>query len=318
MHSDDKENVKQVIEYSIRTKLFKNFECRIIRADNRIITVNGVGELLLDEEGNATHILGAVQDITEQKQAEAEIKKLNEELEARVTERTSQLNKVNKELEAFAYSVSHDLRAPIRHIDGFLSLMYSNISEPEEKVKTYFQKISAASKRMSEMIDGLLKFSRLGRASIDFVSVDISDLVNEILENLKPDYSQRTIKWDIKTLPVVSGDMSLLRIAFENVISNAIKYTAEEEQAEIEVGVCHQQKDNVCIYIKDNGAGFDMTYKEKLFGVFQRLHSSNEFEGIGIGLANAKQIISKHNGKIDAVSEVDKGSIFYITLPILN
>jgi light-regulated signal transduction histidine kinase (bacteriophytochrome) len=233
-------------------------------------------------------------------------------------ESTSQLQKVNDELEGFAYSVSHDLRAPLRHIDGFLSLMYANIEQDSEVIDGYYQKISEASKRMAVMIDALLRFSRLGRANLKLEPVNIHQLINEIINQEKIKYQQRKILWKVNDLPIVPGDYELLRIAFENIIHNSIKYTTNKPEAIIEVGICTKIRKKVCIFFKDNGISFNMNYKEKLFGVFQTLHSSDDYDGVGIGLAISNQIITKHNGTIDAISELDEGAIFYVTLPLID
>jgi PAS domain S-box-containing protein len=265
--------------------------------------------------GNQDRMLVVVRNITERKLAEEEIRGLNTELESKVIKRTAQLKKVNEDLEAFTYSVSHDLRAPIRHINGFIRLLDNAIKESEPKARNYIDKITQSSKNMSAMIDALLKFSRLGRANLKVRNVDLTGLINNIIVLFEPDYTGRNVKWKIENLPKVFADPELLKIAFQNILSNAIKYTSKMERAVIEIGEIKKCKTgNVCIYVRDNGAGFDMNYKDKLFGVFQRLHKE-DFEGIGIGLANVKQIIEKHGGGIDAESEIGKGATFYITLP---
>ena len=318
VHPEDKEIMANYFQNEVIGKQQPfNKEYRIIRKnDDQIRWLHGVGKLYFDNNGTLTHMLGTIQDITERKLIEEERKMMNLELENRVKERTAQLHQANKDLESFAYSVSHDLRAPIRHIDGFMRLMQNAIKPIDEKVEGYFNKIAVSSKNMSTMIDELLQFSRLGRTDLKTRSIDLSNIIEDVITQLKPDYEGRNINWNISKLPMAFGDPGLLKIAFENIISNAIKYTANKEQAIIEIGekeTC--QTGSVCIFIKDNGAGFDMDYKEKLFGVFQRLHKSEEFEGTGIGLANVNQIIIKHGGKIDAESEVNKGATFFITLP---
>jgi PAS domain S-box-containing protein len=253
--------------------------------------------------------------IAERDVAVKEINLLNENLEKKVKERTYQLERLNNDLESFAYSVSHDLRAPLRHIDGFVKLMYSQINNPAPNITSYFEKIEASSKRMSVMIDDLLTFSRLGRKELVMSSVDLNLFVSEIIEQLTPDTSNRKINWNIHYLPEVYGDKNLLRMVLENLISNAIKYTSKKEEALIEIGSTKLEDNNTEIFIKDNGAGFDMKYADKLFGVFQRLHLNEDFEGTGIGLANVKQIVTKHNGSVRAEGKIDEGAIFYITLP---
>jgi PAS domain S-box-containing protein len=255
-------------------------------------------------------------NITEIKKAEKSIKILNMELEEKVKERTAQLEQVNKDLEAFAYSVSHDLRAPLRHVDGFVRLLYSNIPSPSTAMASYFEKINSSSKRMSSMIDELLTFSRLGRKELTLEPVDLNVLVNEVIEEFRPDYAQRFIEWKTRKIPMLKGDKTLLKVVFENLISNAIKYTSKKEVAIIEIGAIKVSDQQISIYVKDNGVGFDMSYSNKLFGVFQRLHSNEEFEGIGIGLANVNRIILKHKGGIHAEAKINEGATFIITLPV--
>ncbi|MFT3737893.1 MAG: PAS domain S-box protein [Breznakibacter sp.] len=262
-------------------------------------------------------MLFIVRDITERKKHENQIRILNEQLERKVEERTLQLAQANKDLEAFSYSVSHDLRAPLRHVDGFMRLMYAQIQNPSDAVKAYYEKINSASHRMSAMIDDLLQFSRLGRKEITYLKVDMQQVVDEIIEQISPDVANRRIEWIVGQLPMVEGDKSLLRIAFENLIDNAVKYTSKRSGATIEIGSVPIDNAHVDIYIKDNGVGFNMAYVDKLFGVFQRLHSSDEFEGSGIGLANVKRIIQRHGGNIKVDAAVDQGATFFVTLKAL-
>lgn len=246
------------------------------------------------------------------------IEVINRMLEQKIEERTAQLRQANKDLESFSFSVSHDLRAPLRHIDGFIGLMKNAIKPIEPKVQDYFNKIDISSKGMSEMIDELLKFSRLGRAELRLQKVNLSVVVNDIIDEFKPDYEKRNILWKNNIQSMVKGDPVLLRVVFENLISNALKYTSKEDIAEIELGENNIGNEFTCVFIKDNGVGFDMAFKDQLFGVFKRLHRQEEFEGIGIGLAHVQQIVTKHGGTIDVESELNKGTTFFINLPESN
>ncbi len=317
IHPEDRDDIVNDYKNTLfEKKLPFDREYRIIRKHTHETKwIHSYGKAYLDDEGNIVTILGTVQDITERKLVEGHRKRINSILEHKVNERTIQLKQANKDLESFAYSVSHDLRAPIRHIDGFLQLLRKNIEPTEPKTANYLKKIDMATKGMSVMIDELLKFSRLGRADIKLKDVNFNQIIKDIIEQFKPDYEQRIIEWKIGHIKHIRGDQNLLKIVMENIISNAIKYTSKKEIAIIEIR--EHKSDNNCVtfIVKDNGAGFDMAYKDKLFGVFQRLHKKDDFEGIGIGLANVKQILEKHNGSIDVEATPDKGATFFITLP---
>lgn len=267
-----------------------------------------------DENGEPLNSIGIVKDITERKLADMELANYRDHLEKLVKERTIQLEHTNKELEAFAYSISHDLRAPLRHINGFANILKRKLGNAPENVREYIELITGSSKRMGTMIDGLLHFSRLGRKKITKANVDLNKIVREVIRQFEPDTEHRQIHWKVNRLPTLQGDPELLKIVFENLISNAIKYTQTTPNAVIEINSLPTHEHNCCIYIKDNGVGFNMNYADKLFGVFQRLHNDEEFEGTGIGLAHAQQIVKKHGGNIRATGIPGEGAIFYVTL----
>jgi PAS domain S-box-containing protein len=268
-----------------------------------------------DAAGNVVNVLCIARDVTEQKQAEAEINKLNQELEQRVVDRTAQLEAANKELEAFAYSVSHDLRAPLRHIDGFIELLQNKARTLlDEKGQHYMTMIADSAGQMGKLIDDLLSFSRMGRNEMITGQVDLGGLVDEVVRQFGPETENRNVEWNIAGLPLVRGDRSMLKIVFTNLISNALKFTRPREHPRIEIG-SSQDLNEAVISISDNGVGFDMEYADKLFGVFQRLHRQEDFEGTGIGLANVRRIVNRHGGRTWAEGKVDCGATFYLSLP---
>ncbi len=251
----------------------------------------------------------------ERDRAQEEILNLNANLERKVAERTALLESANKELETFSYSVSHDLRAPLRHINGYLELlMKKNTDQLDEKGKHYIKSIHESSSHMGHLIDDLLNFSRTGRMEMKLDTIDMNNVIKDALSILEEETKDRKIEWKIDPMPKVFADYTMMRQVWVNLLSNAIKYTGKRETALIQTG-WRTENNNYIFFVKDNGAGFDARYAQKLFGVFQRLHSNEEFEGTGIGLANVRQVIHKHGGRCWAEGEVDKGATFYFTLP---
>ena len=238
------------------------------------------------------------------------------DLERQVAERTAQLEAANKELEAFAYSVSHDLRAPLRHIDGFLELLQKRTAKTfDEKSQHYMATITDSARHMGILIDDLLSFSRMGRSEMVKSQVDLGELVHDVIRELRPEAEGRDVQWKISPLPLVTGDRAMLRVVLVNLISNALKFTRSRKTAQIEVGYEEKNETETVIFVHDNGVGFDMNYFDKLFGVFQRLHRQEDFEGTGIGLANVRRIINRHGGRAWADGQVDHGATFYFSLP---
>jgi PAS domain S-box-containing protein len=255
---------------------------------------------------------GVSTDVTARKIAEHKIVQLNTDLQKRAL----QLEAANKELESFSYSVSHDLRAPLRHIDGFVDMFRRhNGDKLDDKGSRYLKIIAQAAKQMGCLIDDLLVFSRMGRAELRHTNVDMNALAHEAIESLQQELAGRAVNWKIAELPVVQADPTMLRQVLVNLIANAAKYTRPRNPAEIEIGCNRGETGELVFFVKDNGVGFDMQYVHKLFGVFQRLHRSDEFEGTGIGLANVRRIIQRHGGRTWAEGKIDGGATFYYTLP---
>jgi signal transduction histidine kinase len=256
-------------------------------------------------------LLGAVyylihHDVTARRRVAAELQRRGELLQA-----------ANKELEAFSYSVSHDLRAPLRHIDGYAALLAKSAGPSlNENAQRYLQTISESAKQMGQLIDDLLVFSRMGRQDMLFTTVNLNELVKTVIHDLRLDLQGREISWTIGQLPDVPGDPAMLRQVYTNLLSNAVKFTATRPMPRIEVGAAPSAPGEVNLFVSDNGVGFDMQYAHKLFGVFQRLHRNDEFEGTGIGLANVRRIIHRHGGRTWAEGALDQGATFYFSLPL--
>jgi PAS domain S-box-containing protein len=269
-----------------------------------------------DETGRITGIIGFAVDITERKRAEEKIYSLNADLERRVEERTRALAEANKELESFSYSVSHDLRAPLRHIGGFLDLLQKKAGAAlDAKCQRYVNLISESAKEMGTLIDDLLSFSRMGRAEMRATQLDFEQLTQDAIKEFGPDTTGRDVVWKIAPLPTVQADPAMMRQVMLNLISNALKYSRSRTRAEIEIGCPPDDDGEHVFFVRDNGVGFDMKYADKLFGVFQRLHEADQFEGTGIGLANVQRIISRHGGRTWGEGIVDGGATFYFSIP---
>src|SRR4029079_15834935 len=281
-------------------------------------------ERLLTNIQEREDVENALRDqLTERKLGEEALRRSRDEVDMKVKQRTGELGKinddlqsVNKELETFAYSVSHDLRAPLRHIAGFTELLLKD-AEPvlDDKSRRHITRILQSTSRMDSLVDDLLAFSRIGRAEPQKTTFNLEQLVKDAIREIAPDTQGRKIIWRIGTLPICYGDPSLLQLVFSNLVSNAVKFTRTRPQAEIEIGSLNHTADEPVVFIKDNGVCFDMKYKDKLFGVFHRLHSQEAFEGTGIGLATVQRIVDRHGGRVWAEALVNNGATFYVGLP---
>ena len=311
IHPEDRERTADLWARSVGSRSFYHTEYRMRRNDGeyRDMAVHGVPVLELD--GTIREWVGTCADITDRVQAEEEVRKLNEKLEKRVVERTAELEAANRELEAFAYSVSHDLRAPLRAVDGFSRILLDEYGpQLPAEAQHYLQVARDNALHMGDLIDGLLAFSRLGRQSLHKQTVEPVDLVRQVLEDLRLEQIGRRVKITVGHLPVCEADPLLLKQVFVNLLSNALKYSRTRESACIEIATA----DSTAYYVRDNGVGFDMRYADKLFGVFQRLHRAEEYEGTGVGLAIVQRIVHRHGGRVWADGGIDRGATFYFTL----
>ena len=281
------------------------------------IWVEASANPLKDKDGVVHGGVAAFRDITRRKADEREILKLNDELELRVAERTAQLETANKELEAFSYSVSHDLRAPLRHISGFSQLLVEEFgSTLDPNAQQYLERIQAGAQKMGVLVDELLNLARVGRHALNLQPTQLNAMVAEVIAILQPDCQGRQVEWIIADLPAAACDPVLVKQIFQNLLANALKFTRPRARAVIEVSHREEEDGRPVFMVRDNGVGFSMKYVDKLFGVFQRLHRVEEFEGTGIGLVTVQRIVRKHGGQVWAEGELDKGAAFYFTLEV--
>jgi signal transduction histidine kinase len=303
------EKVSRGDDYSIRAKKYGNDELGHFTDsfNNMLAQIHTQNEAL---RKNEEQLRGALQ-ATEA--AAQEVRALNAELENRVAHRTAELAATNQELEAFAYSVSHDLRAPLRHIDAYAQILEEDIEKNPADARQYLGRIRLGVQNMGRLVDDLLKLSRIGRVEPKFETVALNPIVDEVLAEMKLEIENRAVEWRIAKLPRATVDAGLIKQVFANLISNAVKYSRPRALAIIEIGA-EPAGGGIAIFVRDNGVGFNMKYAHKLFGVFQRLHRMEDFEGTGVGLATVERIVRLHGGKIWVNAELDKGATFHFTL----
>jgi PAS domain S-box-containing protein len=290
-----------------------DLEFEVVRKDGTTFPVSLSATAIRDADGTFIASRSTLFDITERKHVEHRIRRLNMDLQLQ----NARLEIANKELESFSYSISHDLRAPLRHIDGFAGLLAQHASQTlDDKGRRFISVISESAKRMGRLIDDLLTFSRMGRTVMDEIEIDHDQLVAAVIRDGRFEATP-AIQWHVSPLPRVRADAAMLRQVWVNLIDNAVKYSAQSTPPRIEIGAFTDSADptEFVFFVKDNGVGFDMKYAAKLFGVFQRLHTDAEFEGTGIGLANVRRIVTRHGGRSWAESSVGAGSTFYFSLP---
>jgi signal transduction histidine kinase len=298
-------------DYSLRAERFGDDELgRLTDAFNSMLSHVEEQDAALRAQGDQLR-----EEVQHRTQAEGAVRALNADLERRVAERTEALAAANRELEAFSYSVSHDLRAPLRHVIGFVELLQRETAgRISERGERHMQTIRKAGASMGQLIDDLLAFSRMSRTEMQSVDVPLDALIGDTVHDLEASLRDRRIHWEIQPLPVVRGDKAMLKQVFVNLIENSVKYTSRREVANITIGHLESDSRLAVIFVRDDGAGFDMRYAQKLFGVFQRLHRAEEFEGTGIGLATVQRIVGRHGGRVWAESVVDQGATFYVEL----
>jgi PAS domain S-box-containing protein len=314
VHPLDRARAATIVEAAIAERKPYVNEYRILRADGQVRWIRAQGQLFFDRDGRFLRLVGVNLDITDRRNKEDEIVALNAGLERRVEERTAELVRANNELESFSYSVSHDLRAPLRHIDGFARILLEDFSAAlPDDARSYLTRIVKATSNMGQLVDDLIKLAHIGRREFVTEKIPLGDVVKAAIAELPPGDPARSIEWRVELLPTVDCDPGLLKLVFINLLSNAVKFTRGRSNAFIEIG-SQSMNDEAVFFVRDNGVGFDPQFAGKLFGVFQRLHPQEKFEGTGIGLATVQRIIQRHGGRIWAESELDRGSTFYFTL----
>ena len=311
VHPDDRGAFKETMDAACRKREPLAADFRIFRPDGSVRHLHAQGKVILGEDGRPLRLAATLQDITERKIADQSILDLNRELQARMTE----LAAANQELEGFSYSVSHDLRAPLRSIDGYSRMLIEDFGgQVQGDARRYLDTIVEGTRRMGQLIDDLLSFSKMGRKALETSPIDMGNMVQEVVAELRQQNPDRALEFRVGKLPQTVGDPAMMRQVWTNLVSNAVKYSRGREPAVIEVGAREDQNE-VTYFVKDNGVGFDMEFVHKLFGVFQRLHSSKEFEGTGVGLALVQRIIQRHGGRVRAESKIGDGAIFSMALP---
>lgn len=315
IHPDDRELVNTAYTESLKTKKPYTINHRLLMKDGRIKHVQEHCKSEYNKEGNPVRSIGTVQDITDRILAEKDLREHYDHLEDLVNQRTEELRMINQELESFSYSVSHDLRAPLRHIDGFSQVLQEDYTDKlDEDGQTLLRRIRAGSQHMGQLIDDLLKLSQVSRGNIERELLNLSSMAEDIFNKLQHYNTERKISIDIKPKLIASADHRLLHVLLENLIGNAWKYTSKTDNASITFDADTDRNGETIFCLRDNGAGFDMKHAEKLFTAFKRLHTEREFEGTGIGLATVQRIINRHHGRIWAESETGKGAAFYFSL----
>jgi PAS domain S-box-containing protein len=314
IHPDDVALLHESFTKAMQSVAIYELEHRIVRPEGSVRWVYDLAHPYFDEQGELVRYVGTTLDITERKEAGEEIRKLNAELEQRVSERTAELELANKELESFSYSVSHDLRAPLRSIDGFSRIVIKQCADKlDDENRENLNRVRAASQRMGELIDDLLKLSRIGRAELRRTTFDFSALALEVITYLHEAEPARQVTCVVAPGLSATADRALLRVVLNNLLGNAWKFSGRQADGRIEFGAIEHDGEQV-FFVRDNGAGFDPAYASKLFTPFQRLHTKHEFPGSGIGLATVQRIIHRHRGRVWAEAQVNQGATIYFTL----